>query len=419
MALNLTRSAGRLLRRFAQSERGGFGLWLGVAFPALSVLAFGAVELSEVARERTRLQDTADAAVLMAARELSMGVTEGVEERAEGFALNQISDVAARATVTADVVVSGSQATANLTSNRMGFFANLLPPGGFWTKVSAVAGSQSGQPLCVLGMLADASTTPAVIVANAASLEAAGCVVHSNKSLWVNSVNTTGLKAGKVTARGTASGTISPAAVTGAPLVADPFKGREFPYGSCAGVRTREEQYARGGVHPVPAGVHCAGMWVDDDTEVALGSGIHYFENGDLTLSQTSRLTGTNVVLVFGPGSKLKVQGRSYVSLSGREAGPYAGMVIVATPTNTEIFEIYSNSVDRLEGVVYLPNTALYVSGLVPGGKIAEHSDWTVTVTKLLVIGGYANLVIKTDYAASTVPVPENISTGGPVQLVR
>jgi hypothetical protein len=269
-------------------------------------------------------------------------------------------------------------------------------------------------------MLADTSVYAGVTVTGSASLEAGGCVVHSNKHLTASTTSPIGLKAGKVTASGPASGRISPAAVTGAPLVADPFQGREFAYGSCAGVRISQKKYARGGTHAVPAAVHCGGIWVDDDTEVALGAGIHYFEGGDLSLSQTSRLTGTNVVLVFGPDSKLNVQGRSYVSLTGRESGPYAGMVVVSTPTNAEIFEIYSNSVDRLEGVIYLPNSALYVKGLVAGGKIAEHSDWTVTVTKALYVDGHANLVIKTDYAASTVPLPADVgNTGGPVQLIR
>jgi Flp pilus assembly protein TadG len=417
-AANLTRSARRFVRRFARSERGGFGLWLGVAFPALSVLAFGAVELSEVSRERTRLQDTADAAVLMAARELSMGVTDGVEDRAEGFALNQLADVAARATVTADVKVSGAQATANLTSNRVGFFANMLPPGGFWTKVSAVAGSQTGEPLCVLGLVADGSMGPVINVANASSLQAGGCTVHSNHNLQVSSTSSTGVAAGKVTATGRATGTISPAPVNGASLVVDPFTGREFPYGSCAGQTVRLKTYD-GGIQTVPEGRHCGGIQVEDETTLNLGPGVHYFEQGHLTLSQTSRLTGTNVVLVFGPGSKLNARGRSYVSLTGRESGPYAGMLIVATPTNDLPFEIFSNAVDRLEGVVYLPAAMLIVNGAT-AGEVAENSDWTVTVTKLLKIQGSAKLVIKTDYAASTVPLPATVgSSGGPVQLVR
>ena len=419
MAADLPRSVRPLVRRFARSERGGFGLWVAVAFPALSVLAFGAVELSEVSRERTRLQDTADAAALMAARELSMGVTSGVAERAEGFALNQLGDVAARATVTADVVITGAQATANLTSNRMGFFANLLPPGGFWTKVSAVAGSQGGDPLCVLGMLAGSSMGPVINVGGSSSLEAGGCIVHSNYNLQVSSTSSTGVKAGKVSATGTATGNISPAPVNGASLIGDPFAGREFPYGSCAGVNPSPRTIGGGTIHTVPEGRHCGGLQVQDDTTLNLGPGVHYFEAGHLTLSQTSRLTGTNVVLVFGPGSKLKAQGRSYVSLTGRESGPYAGMVIVSTPTNNQIFEIFSNSVDRLEGVIYLPNTMLVVNGAT-AGEIAENSDWTVTVTNLLKIEGLAKLVIKTDYAASTVPLPADVgSTGGPVQLVR
>jgi Flp pilus assembly protein TadG len=419
MAPNLPRSAARLARRFARSERGGFGLWLGVAFPALSVLAFGAVELSEVARERTRLQDTADAAALMAARELSMGVTDGVEDRAEGFALNQLGDVAARATVTADVAISGAQATVNLTSNRMGFFANLLPPGGFWTRVRAVAGSTSGEPLCVLGLLASSSMGPVVNVGGSGSLQAGGCTVHSNFGLQAITTDPTGITAGKVSATGQATGTINPTPVSGAALIADPFAGREFPYGSCAGQPIRNNAIDPG-IQSLSEGRHCGGVTVPDDTTLHLAPGVHYFEQGHLTLSQSSKLIGTNVVLVFGPGAKLNARPRAYVSLTGRESGPYAGMVIVSTPTNTLPFEFHSNSIDRLEGVIYLPNAMMSVRAVTAGGQIAEHSDWTVTVTRLLKIEEYAKLVIKTDYASSTVPVPAGVATpGGPVQLVR
>ena len=108
------------------------------------------------------------------------------------------------------------------------------------------------------------------------------------------------------------------------------------------------------------------------------------------------------------------------ISLSGRESGPYAGMVLVSTPNNTSPFELFSNSVKRLEGVVYLPKAALIVNNST-GGQVAQESDWTITVTRMLKIEGSAQLVIKTDYAASTVPVPKGVATsgGGPIQLIR
>lgn len=417
---SLTPPARRLAGRFLRCERGGFGLWLGAAFPALVALAFGAVELTEVTRDRTRLQDAADAAALMAARELSMNYTDGVADRAEGFALNQLADVAATSTVTVEATIAGSEATVNITSNRMGFFANMLPPGGFWTRVKAVAAANNEQPLCVLGLQSTASQYGALNVSGSASLEGNGCLMHSNENIHVTSTNLTGLKAGTVEATGTGTGRISPAPVNGAPLTADPFLGREFPYGSCAGINARLTTYS-GGSHTISEGNHCGGFQVNDETSINFAPGIHYFDSGNITLSNTSRMTGANVVLVFGPNAKLKTQTRSYVSLTGRESGPYAGMVMVSTPTNVLPFEIYSENVDRLEGVVYLPNTSLIVYGGA-GGQVAEQSDWTVTVTKWLVVAGSAKLIIKTDYASSTVPVPAGVgpsSGGGQVKIIR
>ena len=410
----------RLLDRFLRCERGGFAVWMGVAFPALTMLAFGAVELSEVSREKTRLQDTADAAAVMAARELSMAYTSGVKERAEGYALSQLADVSGKSTITAQASLNGSQATVEITSNRMGFFANLLPPGGFWTKVSSTAGSESRQPLCVLGLHADAGAGPVVNVSGTSSLLATGCVVHSNSNLQVSSTNTVGITAAAVRAVGSATGTINPTASPGATSVTDPFRAREFPFPTCVGRPTRLLEY-KGIPAELPEGLHCGGIDVPDDTTLTLGSGVHYFAEGHLTLSNTARLVGENVVLVFGPSSKLKAQPRAYVSLTGRESGPYAGMVMISTPTNTSNFEIFSNNVDRLEGVVYLPNTTLIIKG-APGGKIAEDSDWTITATKWLKIEGDAQLVIRTDYAASTVPVPSGLTVsngGGDVRIIR
>lgn len=77
-------------REFTRSVRGGIALLTAMAFPALAIVAFGAVELSAVYSDKAALQDVADATALMGAREMALAYSPGVGQRAEGFALAQL-----------------------------------------------------------------------------------------------------------------------------------------------------------------------------------------------------------------------------------------------------------------------------------------------------------------------------------------
>ena len=135
--------------------------------------------------------------------------------------------------------------------------------------------------------------------------------------------------------------------------------------------------------------------------------GNHYFMKGVLSLQQNATLQGSDVVLIFDNQSYFQFQDSSQIKLQGRQSGPYAGFVIATTPSNTNTFQISSDSARTLLGTIYIPNALLSVSG--GSTNVADQSDWTVIIAKGLVLSGSPNLVINSNYAASAVPVPSGI----------
>ena len=386
-------------KAFAGSATGGIAALAAVAVPCTAVVGIGAVELVAINAERAILQDAADMAALLGAKELAVASHEGLTDRVEGYALTQLAKVAVRTKLTAEATIEGDQLRVKLSGNRPGFFGNVVPPGGFWTHVGATAQAEPGLPLCLMTL--SSKPTEPLYVKDAAQVRAPACLVHSNANVAVDRY--AALSAGAVRAAATATGPITPSASVGVASRPDPFKERDIPTGTCAG---GELETTYNGPATLPAGVHCGGVIADKSAVLTLAPGVHYFANGDLKLRATSTLKGTDVVLVFGPDATLKSQDWAWIDLVGRQSGPLAGMVLVHTRENPKAVELFSANVRRLEGVIYLPAADLLVIGLRP---VAAESDWTVSITKRVLVRGGARLVINNRYSESPVPVPDGV----------
>ena len=400
---------------FGRCVRGGFGLTTGLMFPALVAISFGAVEVASLGAERALLQEAADAAALTGVRELSVAGAEGVEERAEGYAIARLHKLAGRATVGAQATASANTLRVVVTSNRQSFFGNMFPPGGFNSRAEATAAAGGSLPLCVLNLYAGKDT--ANLQLRGSGLTANGCVVHSNNSIYLDS--TSSLTAGRNQAVTAAYGNILPAAVVPSALLRDPLADRTIPTHTCRGdeieVKYEVDTY-------VEAGVHCGGIVVDKTATVTFAPGVHFFAEGhdrngggDLKLRADAKVKGENIVLVFGEGTTIKAQDRAEINLGGIQSGPLAGMVIVGTRNNTEWMTLNSSNAKRIEGVIYLPAAALTATG---NHEIAQDSDWTVTVALGIGLTQGARLKINHRYAESTVPAPSFVGGAGDVRLL-
>jgi hypothetical protein len=396
------------MQRLLRETRGSIALKFALAVPAIALVSVGAIDLFAVTEAQTRLQAIADAGALAGAPALALA-TDGAaaRERSASFVAGQLSEWSDAPTVvqTYEVVTQGGQRGIRvlLQANRQSFFVNMLPPGGWNFVGDATATSAGLVPLCVLNM-ANAGDR-LLELATRSRIEAPECLVHSNHTITVK--DRSEIRGEAVQAVGAASGDIVPRAGTGAARIEDPFAGLPLdnPGGVC---RTANVNKSTRRIRP---GLHCAVKITGNDTYI-LEPGEHWFVSGALTVSGTATLTGEDVVLLVGKNGQLDFSGNGRVDLTGRQTGPYAGLVIAVLPEHDEKIIINSTRVERLEGAIYVPNAILEIAGK---SDVARQSAWTVIVAASLMLTGSPNVFINANYGASDVPVPGGVGprTGG------
>lgn len=390
------------IRRFVRDTGGGIAVTAGLALPPVLVLGVGAIDLTSVQMDRTKIQDTVDAAAIQAAQQLSASDATALAQRTQAFVESQLGDLKYRTTYRVSTVVAadGKSLQVSLQGRRTSFFGGLLPPGGWPLNVSATAAPAGSVPLCVLS--SGQSSTDNLKMAGTSQVTAAKCLVESNSDIAVGS--TAWLQAALVQSSGLATGRITPAPQQGAPVIEDPFSGMSLaiPNAPCV---SSDIVYTDGAI-TLPPGVHCGNITVKGTATLTLAPGEHYFKAGELLVNQTASLTGEDVVLVFDSTADFQFTGTSTVNLSGRRTGSYAGFVITTSRENTRTLLLASNAARKLLGVIYVPSAELNVQGT---NKIADESAWTVIVAKSIKTSGGPNLVINSDYAASSVPVPTGV----------
>lgn len=402
--------------RFGAEERGNIAVMFALLLPALALMVAGAVDLAHVTSSRARLQDVADAAALAAAQELGLAIDDAAAEaRANAFVQSHLANWPQAPSVTPAIKVlevDGRRVVeVHLDGHRPSFFMSLLPPGGWNFAATARATAVGMTPLCVLTI---ADTKDKVLnVKDQSRLRAPACLVHSNRDILVEGGR---IEAALVQAVTSARGTILPGAGTGAALIEDPFAGLALESSRPCSDGNGRQMNIDSGTTRLAAGVHCGGYTVAGSGRLILEPGDHWFQGGHLEIKEDAVLEGEDVVLFFDRQSKFEFKDRSLVNLDGRESGPYAGMVMMASRDNTQDFIIFSDNVERLHGVIYVPNATMIVDGKA---EVARDSAWTVIVARQLQLKGSPSLIINASYASSDVPVPSGVgpTSGGTVLL--
>ena len=408
----------RLLKALARDEAGNIIPFVAAAVPLVAVVAVGASELALVAADKAKLQDIADAVAMDAAQELALSVDANVIERTKASAGQQLDALkegrpqgAIEVTPTIQYNAKGDPEGMHVAikATRKSFFGNMLPPGGFVTNVQTTALRMGKAPLCVL--IHSSTYAKALNLVSTAKLTSPKCLIHSNKDIAVD--GTGGLLGEAVEAVGGASGSITPTALTGAEPIADPFAAMQFPAPTTQCVTSGSLLKLNDGlVHELEPGLHCVSKIEVLDSKTGVPTtlvfkpGYHYFKQSMLQVKNASVAKSVDAVLVFDSKSKIDFNDTSKADLSGRRSGLYAGFVLVGLRDNSNEFIMWSDNVDRMDGVVYIPSAQLTVEG---SAKMAEQSDWTVVVARNLLIKGGADLVINANYRGSPIPVPKGV----------
>ena len=101
--------------RLRRDTRGGTAMMFALALPAVLTVGLGAVDLASVHADKSRLQDTADAAALGAAKQLNIAEAVGIKARAEETVRGQLKDLDGRMTYEVTTTVSDDRTGVKLS----------------------------------------------------------------------------------------------------------------------------------------------------------------------------------------------------------------------------------------------------------------------------------------------------------------
>jgi hypothetical protein len=405
-----------LLKTFGHNRSGGVAVSFGLVVPVLLAVLAVAIEYGLLVHRREQLQNAADTGALAAARQLSLAAfnTSGVAASARSVILASLS---VPGDVAVDALVTGSTVEVTVREGFKHHFGAFLGASSSQLEVRAVARITSSR-LCLLAL--EPEKGRAIDMNKSARLTALQCSVFSNSKdkSGIVAADSARVDAESVCSAGgiDGKGNFLRPPTTDCPQIADPLAGRAPPnVGGCTFAKT----VVKGGVHTLKPGVYCEGLKITGGASVTLAPGIYIIKDGRLTVDNGATLEGEDVgFFLTGKHSTLEFGYDTTVSLAAPKTEDMAGILIFDDRgEKADKHRIYSNNARKLLGTVYMPNGALYIDAKKP---IADRSAYTVVIARTVEIFDGPDLVLNSDYNATTVPVPKGVGpTGSGVTLVK
>lgn len=388
----------RNLLKAMRRDGGNVTTLFAVAAVPLLLAVAGAIELTDMSGQKSRLQAAVDAGALAGAGRLSLALYDGDTEATSTAVTAAMQNLGSKLDGRFTVVID--HAAGTLTVNGQADHKSLIGFMDFNKTLNATATAEALQktPLCVLQ-----TDTGGISLSNNSTIRAPGCLIHANANITV--ANTGMITAERIQATGTVSGPMSPQGNAGAIAIPDPFAGMNLNPTSLCSLSLNVAATPLLGDTNIAPGVHCLPILAVGKAHVHLLPGDHYFVGG-LIMSQNSTLDGDDVALIFSPLQIFNFANQATVRLTARKSGPFAGFLIATSRDNTKTFKISSTNVSQLLGTIYIPNAALDVSST---GNVAQDSDWSIIVAKQLSLSNGPTLVINNNYIGSGVPVPKGV----------
>jgi Putative Flp pilus-assembly TadE/G-like len=406
----------RLLSKFGRDRGGGVALVFGLALPVLLAAVAAAVEYGLLVHRRDQLQNAADMGAIAAARELSLAAlgTDGTAGLARTIILASLSKTAG---VSVDAQVHGASVEVTVRDTVKHYFGAVLGASSSQLEARAVARIASSR-LCLLAL--EPGKRGAIDMNKSARLTALQCSVFSNSKdrAGIVAADSARMDAENVCSAGGIDGKenfVRPP-TTDCPQISDPLAARTPP---AVGACTFSKTVIKGGTHSLQPGVYCDGLKITDGATVTLSPGTYIIQGGKFTVDKGALLEGEDVgFFLAGKHSTLEFGYDTTISLAAPRTGEMAGILIFDDRgEKSDKHRIYSNNARKLLGTVYMPNGALYIDAKRP---IADRSAYTVVIARTVEIFDGPDLVLNSDYTATSVPVPKGVGpVGSTVSLVK
>ncbi|MCR9224365.1 MAG: pilus assembly protein [Hyphomonas sp.] len=416
-----------------------------VIFVAGLALVGGALDLMSVSNQKASLQELADNAALAAVREMAITADDSTRIEAVAKSFSARTDLLIESVVT-DVNLEDREIRVDLTARPRTNFPEMFDSLEAM-RVSATARlSGRGGNICMIGLSPDAIST--LRLRSRARITAESCAIYSNstsaQSMFVAS--TAEVKAELICVAGGYQGGVlrsdksedlNSTMLEDCAAIDDPLAMRVTPdYAAC----DFHDTYITGSENLNP-GVYCGGLIVDSG-KAKLSPGEYIVTGGPLVVTNNGTLQGDHVgFYLAGSDAKIVFDYDANIDVSAPRDGTMAGLLLYSSPFEEKFGKkmdrverstgaglqvarsgmrksdglkrpdhiIRSDNARRMVGTIYLPSGKLLIDGRNP---IADRSEYTVIIADTFELQDGPNLVLRTDYHLTDIPVPEGV---GPV----
>ena len=409
------------LGSYLRSTGGTTAVMFAVTMPALMAAVGVASDFAVFNMKRTSLQNAADQAAIASAKELALttSTSSAQQEVASAYVLANLGEEGANVKTTVSVSDNQTDVTVRLEETWTPFFAHFIGAKIMPVVVSAKASLQGESKICVLAV--SSSGIGAVSMVHDSSIVAKSCSVYSNstnsKGIYLG--DSAKIDANLVCSAGGVqnnSGSATHNVTSDCPQIPDPLATRPVPkFGSC---NFNKYAVSTGSVTLKP-GVYCGGIKITGNARVTFSPGDYIIKDGMFLVSSKSLAKGKDVgFFLTGSLAWISFMGDAEIDFSGREKGDLAGMLFFEDPKSSlfRIHNISASMAHTLTGTIYLPRGTLLVD---PNSEVGAKSAYTAIIVQKLVVQNGPNLVLNSNYSATTVPVPEGIVTSSQVVLVE
>ena len=412
---------------------------VALVLPTIVGIGGFAADYSSVHSGQLRLQSVIDSAALAVAREMTLGPIDPARAQslAEQYvAANIPANTPYSIAVTAALVeanqavkVSGQQQVAT----PFGVLDRMIGAAIISTSsLARVAVSSAPQKVCIVSL--GEAVDGGIYMHNSAQITAPGCVLQSNSTdkdaiiLSAGSILRTGLACARGGVKNMAS-MVDGIVMTDCPAMADPLASKPEPALS-SGCDFNKLTVSSGMVTLKPA-TYCGGLEITGTAKVTMDPGIYHFKNGNFLVNSSAELRGNGVTLIFnGKKSYFRFEGNALIEILAPSSGATAGMLIwevkgasnsntngknqTGKLKNSNEHRINSDRARQLTGTIYLKQGLLLIDSTRP---IADLSPYTIMVVNKLDLYDGPNLMLNTNYSASTIPVPAGLGYTGATKI--
>lgn len=355
-------------RHFLTDQRGS----IAILFAFAAVILIGAVgialDFALWSKQRTRLQEAADAAALAGAVELGIGgnqATTRAENKARKMGANERGAIAGLTeTVTADAT-AGTVTVSYVAPVRRSLSSMLSKSDGS-LDILSVARIADRKVACIYAL--NPSAAKSLEGNGSATLEGVDCAIQVNSSNADAMSNSGIIKASNICVVGGYSGTgYTPAPKTACPALDDPFASTVIP---APGPCTSTNAAFNADVMILASNdVFCGGLQVTSAATATFQAGVYHIVDGPLKLAGSSSIVGDGVTFVLSGKATIDIAGTGRAATTPPTSGGLAGFSIVqdrSAPLGG-VSKVSGDGEFNFPGVIYLPRSDLEVAGRALG----------------------------------------------------